>query len=86
MTKDEWMAWTVDCWFIRGVADKLHPAVYPAEIPRRLIKLYTFPGEVVLDPHNGIGTTTTEAWRLGRRGIGIDCNAGYCEEAKRRSA
>ena len=85
MTKDEWMAWTMDVWFIRGAADKLHPAVFPEEIPRRVIKLYTFPGDTVLDPHNGVGTTTTTARKFGRRGIGIDCNAGYCEEAKRRA-
>jgi modification methylase len=82
MTQEEWMAWTVDAWFVRGDSDPAHPAVFPLAIPRRLIKLYTYPGEVVLDPHNGRGTTTTAAKQLGRHWIGIDANPDYCRQAR----
>lgn len=82
MTKEEWMTWTLDTWFIRGVSHQKHPAVFPAEIPTRLIKLYTYPGEIVLDPFNGSGTTTFAARRLGRQFIGIDSNPDYCELAR----
>jgi DNA modification methylase len=84
MTKDEWMAWTKDAWFIRGTSDPDHPAVFPAEVPHRFIKLYTYPGEIVLDPFCGIGTTILAAKNLGRQGIGIDANPRYIEIAKRR--
>ena len=84
MTKEEWMEWTMDVWFVRGASDRQHPAVYPPEIPKRLIKLYTYPGDVVLDPHNGSGTTTTTAQLLGRQFIGIDANPEYCRTAEAR--
>ena len=82
MTKEEWMEWTMDVWFIRGASSRNHPAVFPSEIPKRLIKLYTYPGDLVLDMHNGIGTTTEAAEILGRQFVGIDINNDYCEIAK----
>lgn len=85
ITKDEWMEWTKDVWFVRGGSDKNHPAVFPPEIPKRLIKLYTYPGDVVLDLHNGSGTTTEAAQLLGRQFIGVDVNAAYCENARTRT-
>jgi len=85
MTKEEWMEWTMDVWFVRGASDRYHPAVYPPEIPKRLIKLYTYPGDVVLDPHNGSGTTTEAAQLLGRQFIGVDLNPEYCRIAEARA-
>jgi site-specific DNA-methyltransferase (adenine-specific) len=61
-----------------GSSSKYHPAVFPVEIPKRLIKLYTYPGEIVLDPFCGIGTTYSAAKTLGRQFIGIDSNPEYC--------
>ena len=84
MTKEEWMSWTLDVWFIRGASSKHHPAVFPEDIPRRLIKLYTYPGEVVLDPFCGIGTTGKAACSLGRSFIGIEINPTYCDKAAKR--
>lgn len=84
MTKEEWMEWTLDVWFVRGASDKNHPAVFPVEIPKRLIKLYTYPGETVLDPHNGSGTTCEAARVTGRHWIGIEKEEAYVENAKRR--
>ena len=54
--------------------------MFPEELPRRLIKLYTYPGEVVLDPFVGSGTTYRVASQLGRECIGIDSNPAYLKE------
>jgi len=61
-----------------------HPSMFPEEIPRRLIKLFSFRGDVVLDPFNGVGTTTVVAAQLGRRFIGIDISEKYCRTAQQR--
>src|SRR5581483_2687733 len=63
-----------------------HPAAFPPELPRRLIRLFSFKGDVVLDPFNGSGTTTAVARSLGRYGIGFDVEPRYCELAARRAA
>ena len=54
-----------------------HPAPFPEELPRRLIKLYSSPGDLVLDPFVGSGTTCVVAKRLGRKWFGMDKNADY---------
>ena len=84
MTKKEWMSWTLDVWFVRGASDKDHPAVFPSEIPRRLIKLYTYPGETVLDMHCGRGTTCVVAQQEHRHFIGIDREYEYVNLARSR--
>lgn len=61
-----------------------HPSMFPEEIPYRLIKLFSFVGDLVLDPFNGVGTTTLVARRLGRSYIGIDISEKYCNVAERR--
>lgn len=61
-----------------------HPAMFPEELPRRLLKLFSYRGDLILDPFNGAGTTTLAAWRLGRRFIGVDTAPEYCECALRR--
>lgn len=84
MTKEEFHAWTVDAWFVRGAVDKAHPATYPVEIPKRLIKLYTFPGEVVLDPFMGVGSSGIAALKNGRAFIGVEREKKFFDEATRR--
>lgn len=86
ITKDEFMEWTLDVWFIRGEHNKKHPAVFPAEIPHRLIKLYTYQKEIVLDPFMGSGTTAKAAKKLGRDYIGFEINPEYLEIEKQRTA
>ena len=49
-----------------------HPAMFPEELPRRLMKLFSYKNDIVLDPFNGAGTTTLVAAKYGRRFIGID--------------
>jgi site-specific DNA-methyltransferase (adenine-specific) len=59
--------------------DSHHPAPFPAELPRRCIRLSTWPGEVVLDPFAGTGTTLRVAEQLERVPIGIELSRAYCE-------
>lgn len=62
-----------------------HPAMFPQQLAERLIKIYTKNlGEVILDPFLGIGSTLKAAYGLGKKGVGIDLNRGYCEIAKKR--
>ena len=79
LTKEEWREYTKTVWHIANTTDQLHPAVFPIEIPRRLIKLFSFCGETVLDPFAGVGTTGLAAAELGRRSVCIDQNRRYVD-------
>ena len=63
-----------------------HPASFPVAVPDFFIRLFTKPGDTVLDPFCGSGTTLLAAAKLGRKYIGIDTSAEYCEMARRRVA
>lgn len=82
LSKEEWREYTKTVWHIANVADPDHPAVFPAEIPSRLIKLFSFVDETVLDPFAGVGTTSSAALSLGRRSISIDQNEAYVARIK----
>lgn len=77
VTAEEFAEWSRPIWKVSGARSKDHPAVFPEEIPRRLIKMLSWPGDVVLDPFAGSGTTLRVARDLKRHWIGIDTNAGY---------
>ncbi len=79
LTKEEWREYTKTVWHIANTTDSLHPAVFPPEIPRRLIKLFSFHGEAVLDPFGGVGTTALTAAELGRHGVTVDQSPTYLE-------
>lgn len=81
---DEWREYTKTVWHIANVTDPEHPAVFPLEIPRRLIKLFTFVGETVLDPFAGLGTTATAAIEVHRKAICIEQNTKYVNILKKR--
>jgi DNA modification methylase len=83
VTKDEWREYTKTVWQIANVSHSSHPATFPIEIPRRLIKLFSFVGETVLDPFAGVGTTAMAALELDRNAIMIEQNPDYCALIKR---
>ena len=83
VTKDEWREYTKTVWAIANTSRDDHPAVFPAEIPVRLGKLFSFYGETVLDPFAGIGTTGRAVIPLGRRAICVDQNADYIRIVKK---
>lgn len=86
ISKDEFMAWTNGLWTFNGESKKRigHPAPFPRELPKRCIKLFSFVGDIVLDPFCGSGTTMLEAYINKRSFIGIELDKGYCELAKNR--
>lgn len=84
LTKEEWREYTKTVWHIANTSDPDHPAVFPIEIPRRLIKLFSFHGETVLDPFGGTGTTALAAEELGRAGTCIEQNAAYAKVIRQR--
>lgn len=77
LTKEEWREYTKTVWSIANTRHKEHPAVFPVEIPHRLVKLFSFHGETVLDPFAGTGTTAKAAIPLGRRAICVDQSEVY---------
>jgi len=81
---EEFMQFTTNVWMIPPARDREHPAVFPKELPYRLIKLYTWEGDVVLDPFAGSGTTLVVGVELGRKVVGIEIEEKWCEVAVRR--
>ena len=86
LTKDEWREYTKTVWHIANTSHNEHPAVFPVEIPRRLIKLFSWYGETVLDPFAGVGTTAAAALPLGRRALCVDQRQEYTEIIRRDCA
>ena len=86
LANDEFVDVTRDVWRIDSEsATRIgHPAPFPVELPRRLIDLYTYKGDIVVDPFVGSGTTVVAAARTGRIGIGYDTDADYIALARRR--
>jgi site-specific DNA-methyltransferase (adenine-specific) len=85
--KDDFMGWTTDVWNI-GTESAVrvgHPAPYPIELPQRLIELYTYKGDLVLDPFMGSGTTAVAAVRTHRHYAGFDTDADYVRAARERA-
>lgn len=84
--RDEFIEWTNAVWTFNGESKKRigHPAPFPRELPRRLIKLFSFVGDVVFDPFVGSGTTIIEAVNHNRIGVGLEIDSNYCEVAKKR--
>jgi site-specific DNA-methyltransferase (adenine-specific) len=86
ISRDEFMSSTLGIWTFPGQNTNQygHPAPFPEELPRRLIQLFSFREDVVLDPFLGSGTTCRVAKTLGRRSIGIEIDQRYCEIAANR--
>ncbi len=86
ITADEFKEWTQGVWCFNGESKKRvgHPAPFPKELPYRCIKLFSYVGDVVLDPFAGSGTTLIVAQNTKRRSIGIEIDTNYFELAKQR--
>jgi DNA modification methylase len=89
LTKEEWTEFTSSIWkgykWQNSYNFFNHPAAFPDEIPRRLVKMFSFVGETVLDPFCGTGVTIFEADKLGRNGRGLDASEEYITKIKKRS-
>lgn len=88
ISPDEFMEATTDVWEILPESARRvgHPAPFPVELPERLIGLYTYPGDLVLDPFMGVGSTAMAAVRTGRHYVGFDTDASYVAAARQRVA
>ncbi|MFX1446205.1 MAG: DNA-methyltransferase [Promethearchaeota archaeon] len=69
---EEWRTFFKDTWNFSGINQDIHDAMFPEELPRRLIRMYSFVGDIVLDPFLGTGTTSKVASELGRNSIGFE--------------
>ncbi len=77
--------WFQSIWSgVTGVSTRNHPAPYPEELAQRLIRMFSFVGDTVLDPFMGTGTTTVAAAKWGRNSIGVELDSHYFEIAKNR--
>ena len=87
ITGDEFKKWVYAKWNIAPESNMKkynHPAMFPEELVARLLKLFSYQDDVVLDPFNGVGTTTLVAYKLRRNYIGIDISEKYCKTAEER--
>jgi len=81
--KKDFNNWFRQIWNIHGASTKNHPAPFPLELVDRLIRMFSFHGDTILDPFCGTGTTMIGALRNGRNSIGIDIDSDYCRFAAR---
>nr|WP_314472942.1 DNA methyltransferase [uncultured Capnocytophaga sp.] len=77
MTNEEWNTYFNGHWYFNGAKQNKHLAMFPEELPKRLIKMFSFPEETVLDPFMGSGTTAAVANTLGRSSIGYEINPDF---------
>ena len=88
ITADEFKKWVYGKWSIapeRGMSARFgHPAMFPEELARRVLRLFSFRGDAILDPFNGAGTTSLVAKKTGRKFLGVDISPEYCATAERR--
>ncbi len=88
ISPEHFREWTLDTWHFPPESAKRvgHPAPFPAELPRRLIELFTYRGDAVLDPFAGAGQVALACLETDRRYICVDVDSGYVELARRRIA
>lgn len=77
--------WFQQIWTgVTGASTKKHPAPYPLELAERLVRMFSFAGDTVLDPFSGTATTSVAAAKWGRNSIGIEVDPGYMRQAQER--
>ena len=84
MSKDEWNQYFNGHWNFNGAKQDKHLAMFPEELPKRLIKMFSFVGDNVLDPFLGSGTTTLVAKNLNRNSVGYEINSNYLPTIKEK--
>ena len=83
ISKEDFNRWFQQIWNITGASTRHHPAPFPLELATRLVRMFSFSGDTVLDPFCGSGTTMVAAFRTGRNSIGIEIDPEYCRMAAR---
>ena len=86
LTKDEWNEYFYGHWNFPGARQNGHLAMFPEELPRRLIRMFSFVGDTVLDPFLGSGTTTLAAANLDRNSVGYEINPDFIPMIKEKTA
>ena len=81
---DDYNKWFTQIWTMPGASTKKHPAPFPMELADRLVRMFSFYGDTVLDPFCGSGTTMVAAENSGRNSIAIDVEENYCRQMARR--
>lgn len=87
ISADEFKEWVVAKWSVapeRNMKKYDHPAMFPKKLVERVLKLFSYKHDVILDPFNGAGTTTSVAKKLDRQFLGIDSSEKYCKTAQQR--
>lgn len=84
LTKDEHLKWFQQIWRLGGASTRKHPAPFPVELAYRLVRMFSFVGDTILDPFVGTGTTCIAAMKSQRHSIGVEIEAGYLDSAYRR--
>ena len=77
LTDEEWNTYFSSHWSFPGARQSEHIAVFPEELPKRLIKMFSFVGDTVCDPFMGSGTTALAAMKLGRNSVGYEINREF---------
>ena len=84
LTKEEWKEYFSGHWYFPGEKQINHEAMFPEELPKRLIKMFTFVGDTVLDPFLGSGTTVKAAINLNRNSVGYEINENFLPIIKKK--
>ncbi len=84
--KERFDEWFRQIWTLTGASTKQHPAPFPLELAERLVRMFSFVGDTVLDPFVGTGTTLVAAAGAGRNAVGIEIDPAYVRLAKERLA
>jgi site-specific DNA-methyltransferase (adenine-specific) len=82
--KVDFDAWFQQFWTLTGASTREHPAPFPLELANRLVRMFSFYGDTVLDPFAGTATTLVAAVQAGRNAIGVEVDPKYLKLAKRR--
>ncbi len=82
--KEDYERWFQQFWKMTGASTKKHPAPFPMELAYRLVRMFSFHGDTVLDPFCGSGTTMIAAIKANRNSIGVELDTDYCRQAKEK--